>query len=1292
MAQLGWIRWGLVLVLGAAACDCDEEPPPMGVDAGTDAGTDAGSTEEDGGVPMPSLILEPAEGLETGEDGATADVEVSLGSRPSSNVTIDLTSTNEAEVTVAPLSLTFTPENYQAPQTVRLTGVDDDRVDGPQEVTVATGPAVSEDASYSGFDGPDITVTNLDDDSAGFRVEPVEGLETDEDGGADTFTIVLLSAPSSDVLIGLSSTNEGEGTVAPSALTFTPDNWGAPQTATVTGVDDRRVDGDVAYEVTTAPAVSGDDAYDGLDPNDVAVVNADNDSAGVVVEPTMGLVTSEAGDSASFTVVLRSAPTGEVVVPISSDDEGEGAVDLDELTFTLDNWDAPQTVTVTGVDDDVADGDVIYQVEVGMPVSTDSNYAALPAQTVSLENTDDETAGVTVRPTAGLETTEAGGTDTFEVVLNSQPTAAVTISLASSDAEEATVPAASLVFTSMNWNAAQTVTVTGVDDDLADGAQPYRVTLTVASDDPDYDGLVTPEVQGETIDDETAGVTVDPVGGLVTTEAGATASFTIVLNSEPTDDVTIPLSSDDVSEGTVSISEVVFTPLNWNSAQTVEVTGQDDFSADGDKVYRVVTGPASSSDPNYAMVDAADVEVSNTDNETAGVAVSPTTGLTTTEAFGTAEFTIVLNSGPAGEVRIPLTSSDPGEGTITRGEVVFTTDNWNSPVTVTVTGADDDVADGAQTYRIVTGAATSADPDYSGRDPADVTLRNTDDETAGITVDAAPLLSTSETGTTAEFTVVLDSEPTADVVIPLSSRRPTEGLVSPAELRFTSENWNAPQTVTVTGVDDMIRDGTQRYTIALGAAVSSDPGYAGQDPDDVVLTNADDETGAVLVNADDLVTGEDGSTDAFTVVLNSAPTADVTVPVASNATDEATPSPLTLTFTPATWDIPQTVTATGVDDDVADGDQVYFIRLGLASSADPNFDRFNTPDVRGTNIDNDTAGIRVTPVDGLSTTELGGADTFSIELNSEPTARVTIPLRSSDTGEGTVAASVSFDATNWNVAQIVSVTGVDDDVADGDQVFFVRTDPATSADRGYSGLDGADVEVTNQDDDSPGIVVTPTRGLRTNELGATAEFTVVLTSEPTAAVTIDLTSSNPFEGTVSPASLVFTAMNWDEPQTVTLTGQDDVRQDGSQLYIVVTSPAVSSDDGYAGRNPQDVEAVNIDDETAGITVTLSASPLTTTEAGGTATFTVVLDREPTAPVSIDLTSTNLLEGTVSPASLTFSPTDWFTPQTVTVTGEDDAVADGDQFFAVLTEPATSADTTYSGVNASDVPVINTDDE
>ena len=77
---------------------------------------------------------------------------------------------------------------------------------------------------------------------------------------------------------------------------------------------------------------------------------------------------------------------------------------------------------------------------------------------------------------ASHTTSEPAGTATFTVKLNSQPTASVTVNFATSDATEGLTDFTSLTFTTVNWNSAQTVTVTGQDDAVADGNQPYTIT------------------------------------------------------------------------------------------------------------------------------------------------------------------------------------------------------------------------------------------------------------------------------------------------------------------------------------------------------------------------------------------------------------------------------------------------------------------------------------------------------------------------------------------------------------------------------------------------------------------------------------------------------------------------------------------------------------------------------------------------------------------------------------------------------------------------------------------------
>src|SRR6185369_5107657 len=117
----------------------------------------------------------------------------------------------------------------------------------------------------------------------------------------------------------------------------------------------------------------------------------------------------------------------------ASSDVTEGTVPVSQLTFTAADWNVPQTVAVTGIDDLVDDGDIAYSITLGAPASADPIYAAIDPADVGLTNTDNDDSGIDVTPVSGLVTSEAGGLATFNVVLRSQPTADVAIPVVSSD-------------------------------------------------------------------------------------------------------------------------------------------------------------------------------------------------------------------------------------------------------------------------------------------------------------------------------------------------------------------------------------------------------------------------------------------------------------------------------------------------------------------------------------------------------------------------------------------------------------------------------------------------------------------------------------------------------------------------------------------------------------------------------------------------------------------------------------------------------------------------------------------
>ncbi|MBU1126509.1 hypothetical protein KJ758_02760, partial [Patescibacteria group bacterium] len=116
---------------------------------------------------------------------------------------------------------------------------------------------------------------------------------------------------------------------------------------------------------------------------------------------------------------------------------------------------------------------------------------------------------------------------------------------------------------------------------------------------------------------------------------------------------------------------------------------------------------------------------------------------------------------------------------------------------------------------------------------------------------------TTEAGGTATFTVVLAGRPSSNVTIPLISSDTGEGTASSASLTFTNANWSTPQTVTVTGQDDLVDDGTISYTIQLAITASSDSRFSGLNPDDVTVKNQDDDIGDDSVQFDYLANFDD---------------------------------------------------------------------------------------------------------------------------------------------------------------------------------------------------------------------------------------------------------------------------------------------------------------------------------------------------------------------------------------------------------------------------------------------------
>jgi subtilisin family serine protease len=115
------------------------------------------------------------------------------------------------------------------------------------------------------------------------------------------------------------------------------------------------------------------------------------------------------------------------------------------------------------------------------------------SQTASFSIIAPPTPGITITQTNGdTSVTEGGNTDSYSLLLKTQPTANVTINLAVGT--QLTTDKTSLTFTPTNWNIAQTVTLTAINDTTPEGTKTVNITHTVTSTDTNYSTVTIPNL------------------------------------------------------------------------------------------------------------------------------------------------------------------------------------------------------------------------------------------------------------------------------------------------------------------------------------------------------------------------------------------------------------------------------------------------------------------------------------------------------------------------------------------------------------------------------------------------------------------------------------------------------------------------------------------------------------------------------------------------------------------------------------------------------------------------------
>ena len=158
-----------------------------------------------------------------------------------------------------------------------------------------------------------------------------------------------------------SSSNTAEGKVWPASLVFDAANWETPQAVYVAGQDDNEIDGDQVFAIEMVMR-SEDERVDG-NTWSLDVKNADDD---VLRLSTTACNTTEGGESCEVVVSLSGwqETWTELSVDLSNVDVTEGELSSTSFVFSASDWQTPQVLNITGVDDNVDDGDITYTMGV----------------------------------------------------------------------------------------------------------------------------------------------------------------------------------------------------------------------------------------------------------------------------------------------------------------------------------------------------------------------------------------------------------------------------------------------------------------------------------------------------------------------------------------------------------------------------------------------------------------------------------------------------------------------------------------------------------------------------------------------------------------------------------------------------------------------------------------------------------------------------------------------------------------------------------------------------------------
>ena len=1222
-----------------------------------------------------------------------------------------------------------------------------------------------------------------------------------EQGSDVTYDVALSHLPKADVTVTITTSDNTAVTIdGPDSdttftnsetLTFTTGDWSTAQTVTLRAPDDgggNTVNESVTLTHEASGAGSG---YASVSDATLTVNVTDDDTPNILLSAATLTVTEEDSGGGSYTVRLATAPTADVAVTVTASgsltidgpDAATAFTTSETLTFTMSDY-AAKTINVrAAADNDLANNPITIA---HTAASTDSDYAGKTAS-LSVTATDNDTPSIVLSQTGVLSVNE-GGAGAYTVKLSHRPDAGVTVTVTSSLTDDVTIDgpdagatfsdSETLSFATTNWNTPQTVTVKGAtDNDLADSTGntlSHAASNTVSSMDSLFTGAATVSLSVTVDDTTTPSIVLTQSGADITTPLGITEDaaavyYDVALSHAPLANVTVtvtvgstPTNSVEIykSGGTFSGSQTLtFTPTNYNTTQGLAIRAPNDPNPDDETGITLshAATDATSTASGYDGI-SKDLTVNVTDDDTPNILLSAAALTVTEEDSGGGSYTVRLTTEPTADVTVTVTASGsltidgPDAATdFTASETLtFTASNWNTATTTikVIAAADDDLVNNTIA---IAHSAVSADSDYAGKSES-LPVTVMDNDTPSIVLSQTGVLSVNEGGTGA-YTVKLSHRPDAGVTITITSSATDDVEIDGSDsglnysneetLRFSTGNWNSPQTVRVRGLtdNDLSNDLNNTLTHAASNTVSSQDSLFSSAVDAELSVTVTDTTSPsiVLTQSGAAISGalpidEEGSNVTYQVGLSNRPLAPVTVTITSNNAAVTIDGPdagagftlsETLRFNTGVTTA-QTVTIQAPDDGNPVNESVTLTHA--ASGSLSGYASISDATLTVNVTDNDTPNILLyhptnnTVISTLAVTEEGAAS-YRVRLATLPTAGVTVTITASGavtiSGDGGTtygsSRTLSFTTSDWNTPQTITVRAADDnDLANGSATLAHAAANAGATASDYAGISKS-LPVTVMDNDTPSIVLSQTGVLSVNE-GGSDSYTVKLSHRPAAGVTVTVTSSLTddvtiaTDGTFSDSeTLSFATTNWNTPQTVTVQGATDndlADSTGNTLSHAASNTVSSMDSLFTGAATVSLSVTVTDTTTPGILLTQSGAaitaPLGITEQGSDVTYDVALSHLPKADVTVTITTSDNTAVTIdgpdsdttftNSETLTFTTGDWSTAQTVTLRAPDDGGGNTVNESVTLTHEASGAGSGYASISDATLTVNVTDDD